>query len=88
MAISQITVQSLPVLVEMVKSEQHGKTKETWTLSRITEFNSMSSAAALDQVITAALTGLGDASGGVCHQCCGILERIASPKTTRVTLFR
>ena len=87
-AISQITVQSLPVLVEMVKSEQHGKTKETaaWTLSRVTEFQfNVIPAAALDQVITAALTGLGDASGGVCHQCCSIPSVLPSPKTTRVT---
>jgi importin subunit beta-1 len=79
-AISQVTLQSLPVLVEMVKSEQHGKTKETaaWTLSRVTEFQfNVIPPPALDQVITAALTGLSDPSGGVCHQCCSILERVA-----------
>ena len=79
-AISQITLQSLPTLVQMVTSEQHGKTKETaaWTLSRVTEFQfNIIPPQALDQVITAALKGLSDASGGVCHQCCSILERVA-----------
>ncbi len=73
------------------------KETAAWTLSRVTEFQFSAipvqlpqghalfaafQGRPLDNVIRAALTGLSDPSGGVCHQCCAILERVAKSQDT------
>jgi importin subunit beta-1 len=79
-AVGQYAAQSLPTLVKMVHEEQHSKTRETaaWTLSRVCEYQYPAvPKESMDHIVRAALTGLGDQQGGVCHQCCTILHKIA-----------
>jgi importin subunit beta-1 len=79
-AVGQYAAQSLPTLVKMVLEEQHPKTRETaaWTLSRVCEYQYAAvPPGSMEHIVRAALTGLSDQQGGVCHQCCTMLHRIA-----------
>lgn len=79
-AVGQYAAQSLPTLVKMVLEEQHPKTRTTaaWTLSRVCEYQYAAvPPGSMEHIVRAALTGLSDQQGGVCHQCCTMLHRIA-----------